>query len=83
MNVKLHIQLSETLATALLNEGLRGLPTDFAESISRSKVKSSEVIKLVIQRHLATLEEVISERDDKPAERQADPRYPNTEEDEA
>ena len=55
--MKLHIQLSDNLAEKLLEEGLVGLPADFADTIRRTGTKRSEVIKLVIQRHLGKLEE--------------------------
>jgi hypothetical protein len=54
--MKVHIQLSDSLADKLLEEGLTGLPNDFAETIRNNAVKRSEIIKLVIQRHLAKLE---------------------------
>ena len=53
--MKLHIQLNDDTAEVLLNEGLAGLPHDFAETIRGNRNKSGEVIKLVIQRHLARL----------------------------
>jgi hypothetical protein len=55
--MKVHIQLNDDTAEILLNEGLAGLPHDFAETIRGNAVKRSEIIKLVIQRHLAKLEE--------------------------
>ena len=55
--MKLHIQVSDDLAEKLLDEGLTGLPNDFADSIRGNAVKRSEIIKLVIQRHLGKLEE--------------------------
>jgi hypothetical protein len=55
--MKVHIQLSDNLAEKLLEEGLVGLPADFADTIRRTGTKRSELIKLVIQRHLAKLEE--------------------------
>jgi hypothetical protein len=57
MNMKLHIQVSDDLATKLLDEGLVGLPADFADTIRGNAVKRSEIIKLVIQRHLGKLGE--------------------------
>ena len=53
--MKLHIQLNDDLANVLLDEGLTGLPSDFAETIRNNAVKRSEIIKLVIHRHLAKL----------------------------
>lgn len=55
--MKLHISLSDNMADKLLEEGLVGLPIDFAATIRNNAVKRSEIIKLVIQRHLAKLEE--------------------------
>ena len=50
--MKLHLQISEELGSALLDEALKDMPSDFAARVRANPVRSSEMMKLAIERRL-------------------------------
>jgi len=55
-NVKLHLHISEELGAALLEEELNGVPSGYAERVRANPLRASELIKLAIERRLASAE---------------------------
>jgi len=52
----LHLHISDELGAALLEEELKGVPSGFADRVRSSPLRSSEMIKLAIERRLANAE---------------------------